>query len=151
MPSAPEEEEPNDEATLSEEEAEGTPAMADAELRSLLKEADELAKSVVSSTLDIRSDTHALSYERVELVLAMISDKSISIADVLKHPLFWDLAKKIQYVGEQVGNLLPPKVRRGDATTPCGRFVQALEALCDEEVGAYNEADPAAGGHSHGP
>jgi hypothetical protein len=25
-------------------------------------------------------------------------------------------------------------------------FVQALEALCDEELGAYNEADPAAGG-----
>jgi hypothetical protein len=84
--------------------------------------------------------------------------------------VFWDAARKIQYLGEQVGNLLPPKsekrrqvgpevgppsaldscisawanprilgqpdtflakVRRGEAATPCGRLVQALEALCD--------------------
>ena len=123
--------------------------MTDAELRLLLQEADELAANVVLGTLDIRSDMHLLAYECVELVAAMItkdSDKSISIAEVLTHPAFWDLSKKIQYVGEKVGNLLPPKVRRHDAKTPCGLFVQDLEALCDTEVGAYNEVDPDAGG-----
>ena len=149
---ASEENQPNEEVTgylnpmHSEDEAEKKPPMTDAELRLLLKDADRLATNVVSGSVNIRSDTHTLAYEFVDLVAAMISDKSIPIGDVLKHPVFWDPAKKIQYIGEQVGNLLPPKVRRGDAATPCGRFVQALEALCDEELGAYNEADPAAGG-----
>ena len=136
MVAAPEDNEPNKEVIQSEEELEKPPAMTEAELRSLLREADGLAKSVISGTLDIRSDTHALSYEFFELITTMVSDKSISIGDVLKHPVFWDLAKKIQYLGEQVGNLLPAKVQRSSAATPCGQFVQALETLCDKEIGA---------------
>jgi hypothetical protein len=76
----------------------------------------------------------------------LASDNSISIGEVLEHPVFWGSAKKIQYIGEQIGNLLPAKVRRGSTATACGQFVQALETLCDKEIGPYNETDPATGG-----
>jgi serine/threonine protein kinase len=57
------------------------------------------------------------------------------------HPLFYSDLEKAQYLGETIGNLLPGKVAR--AAFP---FIEALEQAMDDELGPYDERDPAAGG-----
>jgi serine/threonine protein kinase len=65
----------------------------------------------------------------------------LSLDAVLSHPLFWMLDEKVQYLGEAIGSLLPIRVHKSEHS-----FVTEIERIVDENLGAYDEHAPEAGG-----
>jgi serine/threonine protein kinase len=65
----------------------------------------------------------------------------LSLGAVLSHPLFWTQDEKVQYLGEAVGSLLPIRVHKSEHP-----FVAEIERIVDDNIGAYNEHAPEAGG-----
>jgi hypothetical protein len=111
-------------------------------------EADSLALQVAAGTLNTQSYSHLLSHEAAEMITSMTRESEVNVQFAYDHPTFWTLDTKVSYLGEQVGNLLPPKMRRGDNTADSrvAQFVQQLEEACDREIGTYDELNPGDGG-----
>jgi serine/threonine protein kinase len=90
------------------------------------------------------ADIDMLSFEAKHLLRLMLSENPKArppMEYIPTHPLFFSDVQKAQYLGETIGNILPSKVER--ASSP---FINALEQAMDDEIGPYNERDPAAGG-----
>lgn len=63
-----------------------------------------------------------------------------SLEQVLEHPLFWTLDKKLEYLSD-IGAKLPVRIHKSQ-----NRFISEIEQLVDSHLGPYNEANPERGG-----
>ena len=89
-------------------------------------------------------DTSSISAEGKHLLRQMLcagpSDR-VSLDVAVAHPLFWTIHQKLQYLGESVGNVLPPRIHKSE-----NPFITDIERLLDNNIGPYDETDPENGG-----
>lgn len=108
----------------------------------------DLATTTVERNIQTGShgvdDIHALTPEAKHLIAQMVNyspGKRRPVAYLLEHPLFWDLKRKVKYLGETVGSVLPPRKHKSEVP-----FIADLEEQMDSFLGGpFNEHDPASG------
>lgn len=104
----------------------------------------------------------------VSTMLSIVADDRPRLADVLEHPFFWGLERRVKYLGETVGSILPVRLHatlaRHSSSSDfvslvsfccvfqvrihkkANPFIHDLEELADKELGPFNESQAAAGG-----
>ena len=103
---------------------------------------DDVELNILSGASGIEASSIAAEGQHLlpTMFCAGPSDRT-SLDTVLEHPLFWTLDQKVQYLGESVGSVMPVRMHKSQHP-----FIAEVELLLDNNLGAYNEAEPENGG-----